>query len=108
MLAVLGGECAKSWMVVGLCFDLVLGGGGQFAISWRIRGEDCRLTAPYLEMCRTKSDASLNRGRGTMVVALASRRRRGWRLGARENTSEPLELRNAENKEIRERTIVVE
>lgn len=43
-----------------------------------------------------------------MVVALASRRRRGWRLGARENTSEPLELRNAGNKEIRERTIVVE
>ncbi len=33
-----------------------------------------KLTAPYLDICRTNSAASLNRGRGTMVLALGQER----------------------------------
>ena len=59
-------------MVVGLQLDAILPlreGVSTTAASGRIRHEEKeqQRTAPYLEMCRTKSAASLKRGRGTMA-----------------------------------------
>lgn len=49
-------------MVVSLDFDPVLTKISPILATWPLLP-----TAPYLEMCLTKSEANLNRGRGTMV-----------------------------------------
>jgi hypothetical protein len=59
-------------MVMGLSFDSVLSGMTVSEdMGRRVKRSAPRKsmhTAPYLETCRTKSDASLKRGRGTMVA----------------------------------------
>jgi hypothetical protein len=61
-LAISRCDCAESRVVVGLDFDPVLTKISPIEATWPLI-----LTAPYLEMCLTKSEANLNRGRGTMV-----------------------------------------
>lgn len=76
------GEGAEAGMVMGRRFDLVLrdvyqlGARNNYksACVYGEGGRKCRedLTAPYFEMWRTKSAASLKSGSGTMMLV------RGW------------------------------
>lgn len=71
-MAVFGCERPESRVVMGLKLDTVLemtwhqhqndGNGAQ---------QDPIRTAPYLETCRTRREASLNKGRGTIVRSRA-------------------------------------
>lgn len=71
MLAVFCSECTESGMIVSLGFDSILIAAlARAGLAVRGGGDGRGLTAPYLETCRTNSDASLNRGRGTMVNEL--------------------------------------
>lgn len=66
-LAVSGSEGAKAWMFMGLVLDVIL---QRKPTSVVCRGEESGQggrTAPYLEICRTKRAAILNRGRETMA-----------------------------------------
>lgn len=54
-------------MHVGLVLDMVLHDSSQ-PLSQMENGVE--LTAPYLEMCRTKSAASLKSGRGTIATII--------------------------------------
>jgi hypothetical protein len=66
-LTIFRGERSELGVVVGLRLDAVLA-----PMSAKLRSighlEKAARTAPYLEMCRTNSDASLKSGRGTMVA----------------------------------------
>lgn len=77
-LAVAGGESAEAGVVMGRRFDLVLrdvyqlGARNNYKSTCVCREgvRECRedLTAPYFEMWRTKSAASLKSGSGTMML----------------------------------------
>lgn len=54
-------------MFMGLVLDTVLGWVNSVSFGRRTGASVDRLTAPYLEMCRTKSAPSLNNGSATMV-----------------------------------------
>ena len=57
---------------MGLIFDPILHGISHCNIQIGLS----KLTAPYFEICLTKSAANLKRGRGTMLLMGGSLRRR--------------------------------
>lgn len=67
-LAVSGCARPKSRVVVGLGLDAVLEAmRHQYQKDGNASRQGSIRTAPYLETCRTKREASLNKGRGTIV-----------------------------------------
>lgn len=69
LLAIIGSERSELGVVVGLQFYAVLAyqSASPFSRPTKEAGLH-KLTAPYLDTCRTKREASLKSGRGTIVA----------------------------------------